>query len=67
MRRTVFLALPLAAALALGTTSLRSADAALDVGDAAAEWVVKEMVNGDAVTLPELRGRVILYEFIGTG
>lgn len=67
MRRTVFLALPLAAALALGTTCFRSADAALDLGDAAAEWVVKEMVNGDAVTLAELRGRVILYEFIGTG
>ena len=30
------------------------------------EWVVQEMVNGDAVTLAELRGRVLLYEFIGT-
>ena len=66
MRRTVFFALPLAAAVAFATSSLRSADAALDVGDAAAESVVQEMVNGDAVTLAELRGRVLLYEFIGT-
>ena len=36
------------------------------VGDAAVAWTVKDMVNGDPVTLKELRGRVVLFEFIGT-
>jgi hypothetical protein len=57
----------LALAACLPLLAPQGADAALDVGDAAPEWTVGEMVNGDAVTLKELRGRVVLYEFIGTG
>ncbi len=46
--------------------SVPTAEAALGVGDAAMEWEVGEMLNSDPVTLADLRGRVIVYEFFGT-
>ena len=50
--------------LALGAAPV---DAKSAVGDRAFDFVGKEFVNADPFTLADVRGKLLLYEFIGTG
>ncbi len=50
--------------LTLGATSVH---AKAVVGDRAFDFVGKEFVNSEPFTLADVRGKLLLYEFIGTG
>ena len=65
MRTTPMLAL---AALSL-VIVLRPApaEAGLAVGDRAVDFVGKEFVNSEPFTLADVKGKLLLFEFIGTG
>lgn len=59
--------LGLAFAMTWCLAAARPARANFDVGAQAPSWRVGEMLGAAPFTLEDMRGRLILYEFFGTG